>query len=175
MARPIDPKLVELARRMQEERPAPQGQSRPSVLEAAVVPLAEFRYLGYSLRFMHEFAKRAGIQISYNGLVSWAKRRLGTETGPDSLAARIVQHAVDQGAYNSPHFRPNRQAIPLAGAPASLPPATPTPSPRTPANPAPVSANPEKAARLAVLDQGMQHFTSPFKHIREHKEQRNSE
>lgn len=99
----IAPSLLALARQMQEES-QPRFAKRESVLAPALVILAEFRYLGYSSKFMHEFAERAGLGIGYSSFCAWLNRHVGQASGPGSKAAGIVQEAVNLDRFTSPHF-----------------------------------------------------------------------
>jgi hypothetical protein len=101
---PVDPEFIAIAHEMQRA-PTRSTARSGGLLAPALVPLAEFRYLGYSLKYMHEYARRIGIQISYPGFCAWMKNNVGPQSGIGSKAAWIVQDAVNQGAYTSPYFQ----------------------------------------------------------------------
>lgn len=99
----VDPKFLEAARKVQQRHTAP---NRASALQPALVPLAEFRFLGHTLDVMLEFLAAVDIPYTRSPLSAWLRANVGAESGAGSKAEKIVQDAVNAGLYESSHFQP---------------------------------------------------------------------
>lgn len=95
-------RLREIARQVQAEHPV-SAIDRAGMLAPLTLFLAEFHYLGYTRKVMHEFAKRAGVEISYQRLCVWVLNQFGDQ--PKEAIGELLQIAVDQGEFESPYFQ----------------------------------------------------------------------
>lgn len=71
-------RLREIAAQVQAEHPV-SAIDRAGMLAPLTLFLAEFHYLGYTRKVMHEFAKRAGVEISYQRLCVWVLNQFGDQ------------------------------------------------------------------------------------------------
>lgn len=94
---------IELSRSIQNS--LKQQTGRRSVLRPYLAFLAEYKYLDLPYSAAYQFVKAKGIPISYTAMRQWMVRAMGSESGPNSKAASIIQAAVDRGEFESPDFQ----------------------------------------------------------------------